>query len=82
MLDEVAHLLAGLDTLERHREVVQILRDIEMELHTARGRCQETPWQQFGAKIHSRCQSERQSSTPTDLTRSPRGFDNNMEDWQ
>jgi hypothetical protein len=82
MLDEVAHLLAGLDTLERRREVVQILRDIEMELHTARGRRQETPWQPFAAKIHSRCQSERQSSAPTDLTRSPHGFDNNMEDWK
>ncbi len=80
-LDEVAHLLAGLDTWEKRREVVQILRDIEMERHTARGRSQETPWQQFAAKIRSRYQSERQSSAPTDFSRSPRGFDNDMEDW-
>jgi len=80
MLDEMAHLLAGLDTSERRREVVQVLRDIEMERHTARGRSQETPWQQFAAQIRSRRQRERQSSAPTDVSRSPRGFDNDMED--
>jgi hypothetical protein len=80
-VDEVAHLLAELDTLERRREVVQILRDIEMEHHKARGRSQETPWLQFAAKIRNRYQRERQSLAPTDFTRAPRGFDNDMEDW-
>ena len=81
VLDEVAHLLEELDTSERRREIVQVLRDIEMECHTARGRRQGTPWQQFAEKIRNRYQSERQSLAPTDFTRSPRGFDNDMEDW-
>jgi hypothetical protein len=80
-LDEVVHLLAGLDSWEKRPEVVQVLRDIEMEHHRARGRNQETPWQQFAEKIRSRYQSERQSSAPTNFSRSPRGFDNDMEDW-
>lgn len=80
-LDEVGHLLARLDTWEKRPEVVQVLRDIEMEHHTARGRNQETPWQQFAAKIRSRYQSMSHSSASTGSSRSPRGFDNNLEGW-
>jgi hypothetical protein len=79
--DEVANLLGGLDTLERSREVVQVLRDIEMVCHMVQRRSQETPWQQFAATIRSRYQNERQASAPTNFSRSPRGFDNDMEDW-
>ena len=84
--DEVESLLTQLDGWgdpqpnERHTEIVQILREVEMD-RSMNNKHRDTPWEQFrrivqdkfGARVSTNASSKPIATLP--------GFVNNQEDW-
>jgi hypothetical protein len=70
----------GIRLDEQRKQIVELLRDIEMSYAVSTQDKREVPWEQFSRLVKENLGEADRTPKPTDFTPTPKGFGDDEED--